>query len=95
MTGKTLMAGIGAFVAALVIVAVVFALFAGDDPANRRGAPVPDAGKDGAPAAPGKALVDVDWKSGNSDAGKTGKQPSQSKTDKTEGPSGVDNQGTD
>ena len=92
MTAKTLMAGVGAFVAALVVVAVVFAVFTDGKQESRGKLPASESGETGKPAESGKALVDVDWKSRNSDTGKTGKQTAQNKTDRTEEPPRVDDE---
>jgi hypothetical protein len=92
MASKTLMAGIGAFVAALVVVAVMFAVFARGEPASDPVTPAPAEGKAGEPVGGGKPLVDVLWRSGGS-AKKVKEQPAPGETGETgetEKPQGED-----
>ena len=75
MTSKTLMAGVCAFIVALVVVAVVFAVFGRSEPVVGDVAPAPAEEEGGAQAQEGKPLVDVLWKSDG--AGKARKEPAE------------------
>jgi hypothetical protein len=95
MTSSTIMAGAGAFVAALVVVAVVVAVFAGGEPAA---GPAQDVDKAGTTAEPDAPLVEVEWKRPEGVSEKTREQPAVKKTpenEKAPGPDSDSEQGTD
>jgi hypothetical protein len=79
MKRETLIAGIGAFVLALAVIAVVSAVFARGGPGATGKSPVGSGIGAGVPGGEGRPIVDIDWKSSKGSTGEASKKPAQVK----------------